>query len=140
MNHSESWGKNKSIIAIFAVLKVASGRSIELIFLTDDPFKGVLCFRYKIRIPQILNKTYKDNWFIYAEGPWGLFRSFISRCLNLEISAKEFPDITVRSHHKRAHAHPCPAIYFAIISFTKKPPHTSQYLHMHMIVGNHSLT
>lgn len=70
----------------------------------------------KLGYPRSWIRPAKDNWFIHAEGLWGLFRPFIPRCLNLEISAKEFPDITVRSHDKHTHT----TIYFDIISFTKK--------------------
>lgn len=65
--------------------------------LTDNPFKGVLCFKtVKSGYPRSWIRPTKDNWFLYSEGPWGLFRPFIPRCLTIETSVKMFLDITFK--------------------------------------------
>lgn len=44
--------------------------------------------------PRSWVRPIKDNWFLYSEGPWGLFRPFIPRCLNLATIINGFLDIT----------------------------------------------
>lgn len=112
---------------MFAISDKATGRSIGLMFLTDDMFRGVRCFKtVKLEYSRSWMDLEKDNCFFYSEEPWRLCRPFIPRCWNLETNAKEGMTNKTR------------AVYF-YNKFIKKI-HTLRYVCMHMIIVNYILT